>query len=215
MLIPLPGPPVLINEPALIILCPYRRRSAFSFALRFPSLGRIAGIMDRLTGFYLRRFIAENCNHAANPKSPRYQVGLVKDLIATFNVKEASIAICDDTNDQSAFDELRAMGEVTFCEASSVPRATLESSQSVILVYQDALGLGWSRQEARVRKVTQADPIFVNGRRRMMVLNSRSVWRLKWRRVLARTRGAELLFAIILVPVSFVWAAADGLKGKS
>jgi len=215
MLTPPQGTPVTINEPALVILCPYRKRSAFSFARRFPSLGRIGSIIDRLTGISFRSFVAENCNYAANPKSPKYQIGLLRDLVESFDVKRPEIVVAGESEHRSQFDELSAMGEVTFCDACSIPEATLKSPQSVVLVYQDALGLGWAGLEAKIRAVAQGELVFVNGRRRIMVLDSRARRRLRWRRAMARTRVGELLLSVIVVPVSLVWAGLDGLRGKS
>jgi hypothetical protein len=85
---------------------------------------------------------------------------------------------------------------------------------TVGLIYADALGLGWSRLEARLRALQARNVVFVNGRRRAMTLDA-PAWRaLGWRRFLANTRLPELVLAALALPVAAGCAAADALRGR-
>ena len=92
----------------------------------------------------------------------------------------------------------------------------LTSADRVLLLYPDAVGLGWRTIEQAVRDAAPgSSPIEVlNGRRRRFVLDSRTRRALWLRRVLERTMVVELLAAPLIVGLAPALWVIDAIRGR-
>jgi len=199
----------------LVVLCSYRggigNPSPFSFARLVPRLGPIARLLDRLSLLSLRQFIASNRDFFANVRTVGYQVGLIEDALRLASPSGVTIRVDEALAQDAACEQLASFGQVEVRAAGNLLCAN-EAADSVLLIYPDALGLGWAPLESRL----PSGPVYaVNGRRHIFPLNARTRRKLRWRRLLASTRATELLATIAIVPLAAGLAAWDVLRGKS
>jgi hypothetical protein len=92
----------------------------------------------------------------------------------------------------------------------------LTSADRVLLLYPDAVGLGWRPIEQVVRGAAPAStPIEVlNGRGRSFMLDSRTRPALRLRRVLERTMVVELAAAPLIVGLAPALWVIDAIRGR-
>jgi hypothetical protein len=92
----------------------------------------------------------------------------------------------------------------------------LAIADRVLLLYPDAVGLGWRRIERAVRDAAPARrPIEVlNGRRRRFALDGRTRRALWLRRALERTMLVELVAGAAIVGCAPALWAVDALRGR-
>ena len=209
------GPPRVMSS-VLILICSYRggvgRPAPRSIASAYPRLRLVGRALDWIVLLPLRRFIANNRDFFANPRDLAYQIGLARDLLALGTPTEVVCRVDAAYRELPAVTQMEALGRVEICPAGELGRDA-HRFDTVGLIYPDALGLGWSRLEARLRTLQARNIVFVNGRRRAMTLDA-AAWRaLSWRRFLAKTRLPELVFAALAIPVAAGCAAADALRG--
>jgi|GEM_PF-4228674 len=201
----------------LVVVCSYRGGTGnpppFSFARVMSRLGRPGGIFDRLALLNLRQFIAANRDFFANARTLAYQAGLVEDLLQVVGPLQVTIALdraFESDPVRTVFDNL---GEVQLRSPAELVRGD-DGANSIVVVYPDALGLGWSTLEARL--IATGTPTYLlNGRRRIQVLDVPAHRRLRWHRLLATTRIPELVMSIVVVPLAALLATGDALRGKS
>lgn len=199
----------------LVAVCSYRggigNPPPFSVARAAPWLGRLGGLVDRLTLLSLRQFIAANRDFFANPRTLGYQAGLVEDLLSFAVPSHVTVAL-----DQAfAADPARSLFEPFGSVNIFAPADLLsgrDEADAVVVVYPDALGLGWGALEARLDGATA---YLINGRRRILPLDARARGLLHRRRFLATSRIPELAASLAVVPVAAGLAAWDALRGKS
>jgi hypothetical protein len=215
MLKPLPKNEPQIGGRVLFLICSYGARPAISFATKLRFFWRFGRLADRLTAYSLRQFIASNRDFAANPRTLAYQLGLVKDVLALGRVTETTCFIDPVFSDQPVQNQFASLGKVEIRDPGSVSSRDLQSFDIAIMVYPDALGLGRSGMEAELLRNTRVPLYFVNGRRRIMPLDSAARRALSWRRLLATTRLTELCLSLLIIPLAMFWAALDALRGKS
>ncbi len=199
----------------LVVLCSYRggigNPPAFSFASLVPRLGPIARLLDRLSLLSLRQFIASNRDHFANVRTVGYQVGLLKDALRQGSPVDVTIRVDEVLAQDAACEQLASFGQVEVRTAGDLLDAN-ETADSMLLIYPDALGLGWASLESRL---PSGRVYVVNGRRRIFSLDASTSRKLRWRRLLASTRVTELLATLAIVPLAAGLAAWDALRGKS
>ena len=199
----------------LVALCSYRggigNPPPFSFARLIPQLGPIARLLDRLTLLSLRQFIASNRDFFANVRTVGYQVGLLEDVLRLASPSGVTIRLDEALARDAACEQLSSFGPVEVRAAGDLLSAN-ETSDSVFLIYPDALGLGWAPLESRLPR---GQVYAVNGRRRIFPLNASTRRKLRWRRLLASTRVIELLTTMAIVPLAAGLAAWDAFRGKS
>jgi hypothetical protein len=101
-------------------------------------------------------------------------------------------------------------------EASPGLRETLCGAETVILLYPDAIGLGWEGVE---RAVLAAAPPgarieVLNGRRRRFAFDASARRALRARRVLERTMLVEALAAPVIIGLAPVLWLVDAVRGR-
>ena len=199
----------------LVVLCSYRggigNPPPFSFARLVPRLGPIAKLLDRLSLLSLRQFIASNRDFFANVRTVGYQVGLIEDALRLASPSGVTIRVDEALAQDTACEQLASFGQVEVKAARDLLSAN-ETADSVLLIYPDALGLGWAPLESRLPR---GQVYAVNGRRRIFPFNANARRKLRWRRLLASSRATELLATIAIVPLAAGLAAWDVLRGKS
>lgn len=215
MLTPLKNTNLELNGRTLFVIWSYGGRPPYSFTRKYPLLGFVGRLADRLTGYSLRQFIANNRDFAANPRTLEYQLGLVKDAIAWGKVSDFCCSIDSTLSYLPVVDEFKSLSQVEFHDPQSVNAMDIIGFDTVVFVYPDALGLGRSHIETKLMRSTKTPLVAVNGRRRIWQFDDKAKWRLRWRRFLANTRIVELGMTVLIVPVACAWAAWDSLRGKS
>lgn len=200
----------------LIVLCSYRGGIGdpppFSFGRYAPKLGPIARLLDRACLFSLREFIASNRDFFANVRSVEYQLGLLQDVLSIASPSTVTIRIEEQMAQSKVCNRLASFGEVEVRSSGDL-LCENDVADSVLLIYPDALGLGWGRLESML--ATTESVYIVNGRRRIFPLNAHMRIRLGWHRFLATTRVTELLASIVILPLAAGFAAVDVFRGKS
>lgn len=199
----------------LVLLCSYRggigNPAPFSVYARVPYLGRLARIVDRFTLLAFRSFIAANRDFFANVRSFEYQIGLVEEALAEALTSNVLIRVDNKFAENPAIARAAKLGTVQVVDADGLAAGT-DSAETILVVYPDALGLGWSPLEHRL----PADRTYiVNGRRRIFALDAKTRRALRWRRLLACTRIPEIAAGLAIVPVAAGLAIWDSLRGRS
>ena len=93
--------------------------------------------------------------------------------------------------------------------------ATLAGAERVILLYPDAIGLGFSRLERYVlARVPDAAVLVLNGRRRFFVLDRGTRRRLLVRRALEQTMLIECLAGLAMLIATPILLAFDLARGR-
>lgn len=93
-------------------------------------------------------------------------------------------------------------------------QTALVDAERIVLLYPDAIGIGFSRIERAVRRSHPGSIEVVNGRRRRFTLDPRVRRALGMRRLLAWTMGAEALVGAMILLVSPFLAAYDAARGR-
>ncbi len=215
-----PTPPIGTLAPPLrgrllVLLCSYRggigNPPPFSVYARAPYLGRLAQIADRLTLLAFRGFVAANRDFFANIRPFEYQIGLVEEALAGALTSDVRIRIDRKLADNPVVSRVTELGPVEVKEADALA-ADPDAAEMILVVYPDALGLGWSPLERRL----PADRTYIlNGRRRIFALDKRTRRALRWRRLLACTRIPEIAAGLAIIPVAAGLAIWDSLRGRS
>lgn len=203
------GPPQLTGT-ALIMLCAYRggcgNRPPWS-----AGDGWLGRLIDGLTLYKLRSFIAVHRDHFANPRDLAYQIALAEAVLARAHFTSFDLLVDAPLAEGGPDIAIDGANDVRIGEvARAVPRER-GRCETIVLVYPDALGLSWSRLEGKSLAVADR-VVIVTGRRRLFTLDRAARRALLWRRLLATTRGVELLMAVVVVPLAAVLAAWDRLR---
>jgi len=204
-----------LTDNLLVAICGYRggigNPAPFSFAVFMPWAGPLAALLDRISLLDLRRFVASNRDFFANVRSVGYQIGLLNECFRLRGGKPAEIRIEHSLADSVAREQLNHFGNVNVVEAARLFSDT-QRFGGILLVYPDALGLGWSRAERTLR----SNRAFVlNGRRRLFALDAPTRAKLLWRRLLANTRFPGMIAGVLLVPVAALFALFDGIRKEA
>lgn len=200
---------------AVWCVCAYRASRPYSFATALSGFHRLGRVMDGMTAYPLRQFIANNRDHAANPRNFGYQLGVTKEILSFGGSSESTFIIDARFADQEITRQFEQLGPVSVRDMASIAPNDLAAYNAIILVYPDALGLGWSSLERKLLASLRVPLFFATGRRRLMPLNLSAHRQLRWRRFLANSRVAELLCGALVIPFAISCAAVDALRGKS
>jgi hypothetical protein len=91
--------------------------------------------------------------------------------------------------------------------------AEVAGAERVILLYPDAIGLGWGGVERALRGAAPKTEV-LNGRRRHFALDGRALRELRLRRVLERTMLGELVMATLVLGLAVVLWPLDAVRGR-
>ena len=93
----------------------------------------------------------------------------------------------------------------------------LRTADKIVLLYPDAIGIGFSRFERRVGKIKSAwaEVRVLNGRRRDFLLNASTLFAVRMRRLIERTMAGEFAFLALFVFVTPVLLIIDWLRGRT
>ena len=106
--------------------------------------------------------------------------------------------------------------DADFVDANTDPWiAALASADKIVLLYPDAIGIGFAGIERQIRALAPRAAIHVlNGRRRSFELDAKTRRALALRRFLGRSMVVELCFGAALVLVTPFLLAADLVAGR-
>ncbi len=92
----------------------------------------------------------------------------------------------------------------------------LDKYSEIVLLYPDAIGLGWSKIDNYISKnFNQMKKITIlNGRRRVIVFNSNNLFGLRFKRFLEKALIVETIFTIYFVVSTPFLIIKDLLHGK-
>jgi hypothetical protein len=212
---PLDSPFPKLDGRLLLVVCSYRggigNPPPFSMARALPQLGRLGALFDRLALYDLRQFIAANRDFFANPRTLAYQAGLVEDLLRTSVPSQVTIAFDQALEADLARNALDSLGTVYVRAPAQLVRSE-DAADAIVVVYPDALGLGWEVLEG---SLANTQTYLLNGRRRIQLFDAAARRRLRWHRLLAITRIPELVAGLLVFPAAAMLAAWDAMRGKS
>jgi hypothetical protein len=114
---------------------------------------------------------------------------------------------------ESLFCERYPEGVLTRTDGSAPP-PEIQEAERVVLLYPDAIGLGFGSLERRLERRTGADVRVLNGRRRDFVLGGSMRARLAVRRLLERSMAPEAMSLLLLALATPVLLAFDLLRGR-
>ncbi len=117
-------------------------------------------------------------------------------------------AVCQRANPRSKAYMLTLLYE-KFPEAELIDLEQPRSSAKIVLLYPDAIGLGWGKIEERIKAETK-NPIVLNGRRKVFDLIP-SVHR---KLLLYRFLEITFLPEILLMPFILLYGALIAIKDK-
>jgi len=207
------GPPRLVGN-ALVVLCGYRGGATRKgpWRLDVPRLGRV---VDILTLFGLRQFVATYRDHYANPRSREYQLDMIQSLLG-----QAHFSTCDLLIDASLGGDVETVtppgfGRVSVAKLAHRASIPADRYDTIILTYPDAIGLSWTAMEKQALTAALERVVVLNGRRRLFTLDNNARRKLRWRRFLANTRLVQFLAGIVAFPVGAVLATVDGMRGRT
>ncbi len=205
----------IINGRLLIVICSYRgwneNLRPFSISNALPLLGKIGRLFDCITLLKLRQFIAANRDFFANPRPLIYQISLIKELLKITVPDQVTIIIDHAFQNDPALSSLESLGNSELCMPANFVSHSA-NVDAVVIVYPDAIGLGWSGLESQILGLST---YLLNGRRRMQALDAKIHRQLRWHRVLASARFPELLMSIAIIPIAAILASLDALNKKS
>jgi hypothetical protein len=114
------------------------------------------------------------------------------------------------------FDEHFPGAQLVYPQKDLAWDRNLAEADSIVLLYPDAIGLGYSKIEKLVfkKKRESASVNVLNGRRRLFALTPSMLWKLRWRRFLERFMVCEFLFMFIFVFVTPIFLVIDFMRGK-
>lgn len=206
------------GERLLFILAPYPAQAADVTRDASPITRATLGLVDALTFKRLTGHRAMYRDHYANARPLAYLQGMVAAAI------EATGARADSKLLQDTAFAAQTGGDATPGAATeSVDLRAIDGNRltamatdggyaAVVLVWPDALGLGWERLE---RKLAPARNLFVlNGRRRLFELAPALRRKLALRRFCAYTRLPEIAFALATFPVAAICAFTDFIRRR-
>lgn len=204
------GPPMLTGK-AMLVLCSYRGGAGRKQPWMSGD-GVIRRIIGSLTLLPLRQFIAMYRDHFANPRNFSYQLALAQAVLENARFTGAEILV--DAALNVGRDDIELIGVEKVAIETIVPAFFTQGNfDTIVLIYPDALGLSWSRIEARAM-VAARTVVLVNGRRRLFTLDQSVRKSLLWRRFLANTRFVEILMGIGVIPVAAILALIDRLRRR-
>jgi hypothetical protein len=106
-------------------------------------------------------------------------------------------------------------GDIVEISGAGLPQIDLSGANTVVLLFPDAIGLGFAKVEAKLRRDLPTDRLLaLNGRGRLMRLDSPTRRRLRVRRFLEWTRLPEFVFLAVFLAVTPLMAGMDLLRGK-
>ncbi len=196
------GGPARIAGSTLVVLC--------RFGLDpFPGNGGWGGVLI-LRG--LRAFIRDRVIFFANPLPPARLAAQAADFVKGGDPSWVDVVCCGIATDVVP-EGLPSLRAVHYCEGPvlSVDPAAYDT---VLLAYSDPLGLGWGRLEKQLLRSCRRAPLLLNGRGRVAHLTAETRRMLRLRRLLARTRAAELAMAAVVIPVAAFLALKDKLSDR-
>ncbi len=173
-------------------------------------------LLDGVTAGRLRAHRALYRDHYANPRSLAYLIGLVRRFVCQVALRHAPDLVVDRDFGIKAQAWGRDFGRVEVADPRDPTRSALLADAaaggygSVVLVWPDALGLGWEPLQRWAVRVPGA--IAMNGRRRAFPLDASAKRALGIRRFFAHTRLAETVFALCTYPVAGFCALVDTMK---
>jgi hypothetical protein len=198
----------------LFILCAYPREE----------LARRAGLLTRMTlwgldAVTIGRLRAHRVlyrDHYANPRPLAYLVGLVERFRRQADLRRAPDLIIDRSFGDEAQSCARDFAQVEIADLHDPMQSALARNATdgryaaVILVWPDALGLGWEPLQRWATRLPLV--IAMNGRRRAFSLDRSTRRALATRRFFAHTRLAEAIFALCAYPVAGFCALVDAVR---
>lgn len=117
---------------------------------------------------------------------------------------------------RARFTEHYPDGEYINIEQNLNWREALRKADTVVLLYPDAIGLGFSRLEREVRrwKKNWAAIHVLNGRRRNFLLNASTLWALRLRRIIERGMLGEMIALLLFGCFTPFLLLGDLLRGR-
>jgi hypothetical protein len=107
--------------------------------------------------------------------------------------------------------------KTTIVDATDIGKIQWDSVSNVVLLWRDAIGVGWSGLEREVFRRTRsgAQVHVLNGRRRYFPVSRGALTGFRWRRFLDKTFVVDVFLAALLLLLMPVLWVVDLARGKS
>jgi hypothetical protein len=111
---------------------------------------------------------------------------------------------------------LRALFAEHYPEGRLGGPGDVAGAERVVLLYPDAIGVGWGPVERRIRKRAprRTEVRVLNGRRRDFELDGRTRRQLRLRRILEKSLAGEALATVLFLVVTGPLLATDLVRGR-
>jgi len=118
---------------------------------------------------------------------------------------------------RTLFGERYPRGQFVDVKSDGAWRVRVENAEAVILLYPDAIGLGFSGLEryVRGRRNEKSQLRILNGRRRDFALDNPARMALGIRRLLERTMLSEIVFTLFFIAVTPLFLGIDWVRGRT
>jgi hypothetical protein len=127
----------------------------------------------------------------------------------------ANAAVRDREYMAALFQSRFPSGNLHIVENDHVPTEVLAAADTVVLLFPDAIGVDWQPIERQVHPCSTGKRLLMlNGRRRLLRLDSETRQRLARRRFLETWRLPEFAFLSIFVIVTPILAFLDLIRGR-
>ncbi len=155
----------------------------------------------------------------ANPRDAEYMFNLSCEFAGQYGIKAVDLLVPSTLSKQFPegfpviFRKVWAVNANPYLQLNQV-RDDLKSIgyDALVLLYPDAIGLGWGRIERALKPLGVPIVLVVNGRKRTFILDKSSRLALKWRRFLEYIWLVEILLAATLSVVSLPLAIYDAVE---
>lgn len=150
---------------------------------------------------------------SANPRSVTYMLTLAHDFIEE-HAPSASIDLLINPEFETEIPALlkkwphQIVVDHTITDTQQ-NKDLLRTYDTVILLYPDAIGLGWGKIERRLAQLNDVTILVINGRRRVFILDREMRCALTLRRLLDLSCLVEIILCIGIFPAAMLTAGYD------
>ncbi|EFO33985.1 hypothetical protein TRICHSKD4_0589 [Roseibium sp. TrichSKD4] len=153
-------------------------------------------------------------DHFANPRSADYQLAIADAIVARGGFSDVTIIADNHISNGKIASRTPAGRKVLQCCLNSEHVEGQANFETIVLIYPDALGLTWTKLERSASKKTD-NLVIANGRRQVFTWNRQMARSLAVRRFLSNTRVVELVWGIMILPISAILSAFDFARGRT
>lgn len=214
------GPRLAKATKLLFLLFPTRISSPWERFLRGHTIGDTGRLMAATSA--VGKAFAWHSEHLldrANPRDPEYMTALAVEFRDRYAPQAQADLLIHNKWEARAADVGSSLGGSVIAISdgdrrsfdAAIVRGTYDAT---VLLYPDAVGLGWERIERRLVRAGVAPLMVLNGRRRAFVLDRPARRALIARRWIALSAVGDVTLVVVLAVSGLVLGLADLLRDR-